>query len=177
MMPLSYFFDTLAIAIIAFSAYFGLRTGAIASLFYIISGFTGMWAAQHFARDPGVMFYLVFFATAGIIALIGFGLSRVAAKLLLSPFDRIAGSLLGALLGVIIVGVIMFPLTYHLSVRVQQAAQASYGGRYLLPQMQRIFPQVKQFRIPSFKKELTLEIPDNIDIKISIPTTVGKKKK
>ena len=61
-------FDFLSILIIAGNSYFGYQTGIIACLFYILSGFLGMWAAQSFAPEPKFNFYLVFLAVAAVVA-------------------------------------------------------------------------------------------------------------
>ncbi|MBN1621871.1 MAG: CvpA family protein [Endomicrobiales bacterium] len=163
-------FDSITLIIIVLSTYFGFRTGVVASLFYVLSGFIGMWAAQTFAPEPKMNFYLVFIATAGVVSVVGFVIKSVLKKLFLGWLDHTGGIILGFLLGLVIVSTVLFPVSYHLPKKMREKVVSSFLGRNFMPVLQETFPKVRQFKIDDIKEKIKLpEIPDKLDLKVSVP--------
>jgi membrane protein required for colicin V production len=155
------FFDIFVLVIVGSCVYFGYQTGIIASIFYILSGFVGMWAANKFAPNPGVNFYLVFFAGAGTVVLIGFIIGKIFKKALLGMFDRVAGVVLGIILGLAITGTVVFPIAYHFPESIHNKVINSFSGKKFMPWLRKMYPDIKQFNFDDLKNKIHLpKLPD-----------------
>ncbi len=149
-------FDVIALLMMGFGAYFGFETGIIASIFYISSGFVGMWAAQRYVPEPGLQFYVVFLAGAGVVILAGFVASKILKSVCLGMTDRVVGAFLGLLLGFAIIATVVLPLASHMKGKTQKAVCSSFTGSRMLPSLQKAFPRVKQFEMKDLKEILPL---------------------
>jgi len=144
-------FDGITLLFLLAGAYCGFKTGIIASIFYIASGFAGMWVAQHYVPVPGVKFYVYFLAAAGGVILLGFVAGKLMRTVSLGAIDRLIGACLGILLGLAVVSTVLVPLSHHLSPKFRKAVTVSYTGSHLIPRLQKIFPQVRQFDTDEIK--------------------------
>jgi uncharacterized membrane protein required for colicin V production len=167
------FFDIVALAIVALSVYCGYQIGVIASFFYVVSGFVGIWAAQKFSPQPGMNFYLVFFAGVGVVILTGFFISKLLKKLFVEWADRLIGAFIGLALGFVIVGTVVVPLSYHMPKNIKQYVVSSFSGTKFIPKLQAMFPKVEQFRLQDIKDK----IPGEIDLKLKVPFVNEKDNK
>ena len=93
-------FDIIVIVLVLGFGYLGFETGILASLFYILSGFVGIWAAQEFSAKIDINFYVMFFGGAGIVVLVGLFIRKLLKSIFLGNFDRVIGAFLGIFLGV-----------------------------------------------------------------------------
>ncbi|HBU68790.1 MAG TPA: hypothetical protein DEE98_00220 [Elusimicrobia bacterium] len=170
------YFDLLSIILIVFGAFFGFQTGIIASIFYIASGFAGMWAADRFAEGSGIGFYLIFAAGAGVLIMIGFIAGKLLKAFLLGTVDRVIGLVLGIMLGCVIVGVVVLPVSRHMPAAVRKAAFSSFSGAKIIPFIQKLYPRVKDFDVRDIEVALPMpKLPEKIDLKLPLSSS-GKKK-
>ncbi|MCB4791353.1 MAG: CvpA family protein [Elusimicrobia bacterium] len=160
-------FDLAVVALLAASIYFGYKTGIITSFFYVLSGFIGMWAAQEFVNEPKLNYYLVFLASAGVVILVGFFISHLIKKLPFSWIDHLFGVFLGIILGFVIIGTVIFPVSYHLPQKTRNAVATSFTAEKLIPRFQKMFPKVKQFNLNDIKDKISLpEFPKSLSFKL-----------
>jgi uncharacterized membrane protein required for colicin V production len=177
------FFDVIVIVVAGLTAFLGFQTGILSSLFYIGSGFVGMWAAQHYAPGTGGEFYLVFVLVAGFVGLVGFVLSKMLKTVFFSTPDRIVGAVLGIIMGIALVATVFFPVAYHLPASMRKMVASSCSGTHLLPPMKKLFPRVEQLQFPEVKtgeivaaiKELPGDVKDGL--KDGIKKTADSLKK
>lgn len=152
------YFDLVVLLLVAASVYFGYKTGIITSLFYILSGFIGMWVAQKYANGLKFDFYVVFMATAASVIIIGFVVSHLIKKLPFIWIDHLCGALLGLILGFVITGTVVFPVSYHFPKKAKDIVVASFTAEKLIPKFQKLFPKVKQFELKDIKDKMP-ELP------------------
>ena len=93
------YFDVIVIALLLGFGYLGYETGILASLFYVLSGFVGIWAAQEFSSKIDLNFYILFFTAAGIVILAGLFIRKLLKTVFLGGFDRMVGTILGIFMG------------------------------------------------------------------------------
>jgi uncharacterized membrane protein required for colicin V production len=139
-------FDVVVLGVLLLGAYAGSQVGILASVFYVASGFAGLSAAERFARGSNIKFYLVFVAVAAAVIGTGFLLARLFKKIFLGTLDRVAGALLGIVLGVVVTATVLLPLTRFLSARGQEKAAASYTVSHALPRLYEELPQLERFK-------------------------------
>jgi uncharacterized membrane protein required for colicin V production len=160
-------FDLLVVALLAASIFFGYKTGIVTSIFYVLSGFVGMWAAQSFSSEPKINFYLVFFAAAGVVIIAGFFISHLIKKLPFVWLDHLLGTILGIVLGFVIVGTVVFPISYHFPKHMKNKVAASFTAEKLIPKLQSIFPKVKQFNLKDIKDKMPIpDLPKSLNLNI-----------
>jgi uncharacterized membrane protein required for colicin V production len=135
--------DIICAAVLLVLGLFGYRTGAIASIFYLVSGFAGVLAAQKFSAALHVPFAVLFLAVT--LGLIAFGIfSRAMARLfLLGFFDRLAGFGIGVVLGIFLLAVLLAPVSEKFSPSVKNKVHAAYVSKRLLPLVTAKLPGLK----------------------------------
>ena len=145
--------DIICAAALLILGLFGYHTGAIASVFYLASGFVGVFIAQKFAAALHVNFMVLF--VAATLALIAFGMfSRALAHLfMLGFFDRLAGFIIGVLLGAALLSVAIEPAAEKFSEPVKNKIHASFAAKKLAPSVLSKVPRLKdvydgKFRLP-----------------------------
>lgn len=150
--------DIICGAILLILGLFGYHTGAIASVFYVASGFVGVFVAQKYATNLHVNFVVLFLAVT--LGLIAFGMfSRAMARLfLLGFFDRAAGFIIGALLGVALLAVALEPAAEKFSEPMRIKIHNSYTAKRLLPKALAAIPALKdisdgRFQFPGRKEQ------------------------
>lgn len=161
------YFDVITLLIVLAACFFGFQTGIIASLFYVASGFIGMFVARTFSPGPGMKFYLFFAAGAGGAILIGFIISRILKKIFLGTLDRLSGAVLGLLFGVVLISILLLPLSGSLRGEMRKAVLSSCSGSHILPLSRKMFPQFEEFcngRIEQIEEILPQikELPEKI---------------
>jgi membrane protein required for colicin V production len=160
-------FDAVTLAIVLLCAYFGYNTGIIASLFYMASGFAGMWAAHVYSAKLGMNFYLTFILAAAVVILIGFILGKIFKAVFLGGLDRLGGIVFGILLGIVIFVVIVFPLTKKLPVNWQKKANSSFSTAKIMPILRNYLPNINEMNIDTVKESMPkLELPKKISHEI-----------
>jgi len=151
----------IVLAVIGMCVYFGYQTGIVASIFYILSGFVGLFMAQKYCPEPNINFYLVFAASAVCVIIIGFLIGKIFNKLLLGTLDRLGGVILGMILGIVMVGVVVFPISYHMPQSIHNKVTQSFSGSKFIPFFQRMFPKMQQFKLSDIKESLPeIKLPD-----------------
>ncbi len=135
--------DIICAAALLVLGLFGYHTGAIASVFYLISGFAGVFVAQKFSATLHVPFAVLFLAVT--LGLIAFGIfSRAMARLfLLGFFDRLVGFGIGVVLGIFLLAVVLAPGAEKFSQSVKDKVHASYVSKRLLPLVMAKLPGLK----------------------------------
>ena len=160
-------FDSIVIVLVMGFGFLGFETGILASLFYILSGFVGIWAAQEFTTKIGMGFYLVFFACAGIVVLAGLFIRRLLRAIFLGAFDRLIGAFLGVFLGVSVSVFIVLSFPPKVSEGTRKIVLTSYTGSHAVPFLEKFFPQAElklekvkgSIKLPKFPKKLKLTLP------------------
>lgn len=179
-------FDAVILLVVFACAYFGFNTGIVASVFYMASGFAGMWAAHEFAARLGMNFYITFAIAAAIVILAGFLLGKIFKGLFLGGLDRAGGMLLGVLLGLVIFGVIVFPLSKKLPEGMRKTAHSSFSTVKVMPVLRKLLPDIGALNIDTVKESLPdIKVPEKLNLEISVPKKIkeevreimGKKKK
>ncbi len=161
------YFDFIVIGLIVCCGYLGFQTGILASLFYILSGFVGIWAAQEFSDKFDTNFYLLFFAAAGIVILVGLFIRRLLRAVFLGAFDRVIGGLLGIFLGVSVSIFIVLSFPPKLSENSHKVVLTSYTGSHAVPYLEKFFPQAElrlekvteSIKLPKFPKKFKVSLP------------------
>lgn len=170
------YFDLVVLAVLALSGFFGFQTGILSTVFYVSSGFFGMWAAQKYSQGPGTKFYFIFLAGAGCVILLGFIVQQIFKKVFLGKIDRLIGGALGVLLGLVIVGTVVLPVSHHFSERQRQFIHSSYTGSNIIPVLRKLFPRVEQFKLENIRQAIKLPKfgGGKIDFKVSSPIKMKK---
>lgn len=172
-------YDLFAFILIGGCTYFGYKTGIIASLFYILSGFAGMWAAQSLVKDIDTNFYVIFFMCSGVVVFAGFFLSKILRKLFLGTVDHAGGAGFGFLLGFVIFALVIFPFSKTMSYRFRKLTYSSYSVRKIIPKFRKMFPNIREFDVEEMQKALPpVEIPKEINLEVDahkINKTLKKK--
>jgi uncharacterized membrane protein required for colicin V production len=169
-------FDAAILIIVLLCAYFGFNTGVIASVFYMASGFAGMWAAHEFSVRLGLNFYLTFVLAAAVVILAGFILGKIFKGLFLGGLDRLGGVILGVLLGLVLFGVIVFPLSKKLPAGWQRTAHASFSTVRIMPVLRKLLPDINALNLDTVKESLpNIKLPEKINLEISVPKNKKKK--
>lgn len=169
-------FDVVSIILILSCAYFGFSTGIIASVFYVSSGYAGMWVAHKFSAQWGMNFYLVFILAAAGVVLIGFILGKVLKGLLLGGFDKFGGLVFGIALGVSIFSVGLYPMIGKLPAKWQDKAYSSFSSAKVMPYMRKLLPEISEFSIQTVKESLPeLQMPKKINLEIDVPKSVKQE--
>jgi len=164
-------YDCIALALILGGGYLGFETGILASLFYILSGFVGIWAAQEFSSKFDINFYLMFFAGSGAVFLMGLFVRRLLKAMLLGTFDKLIGALLGLVLGVSVSIFIVLSFPPKLSEKSHKVVLTSYTGSHAVPYLEKFFPQaelklekveesIKLPKLPKFTKKIKAPLAD-----------------
>ena len=161
------FFDGIVLILIIGGGYLGSQTGILASLFYILSGFVGIWAAQEFSSKFDINFYLMFFAGAGAVIMVGLFIRSLLKTVLLGPIDRVVGALLGVFLGVSVSIFIVLSFPTKISENSHKTVLTSYTGSHAVPYLEKFFPQAElklekvreSIKLPKFPKKLKVSLP------------------
>jgi uncharacterized membrane protein required for colicin V production len=161
------YFDGIVLALITIGGYLGFQTGILASLFYILSGFVGIWAAQEFSNKFDANFYLLFFASAGVVIVAGILIRRLLKTVVLGIPDRLIGALLGIFLGVSISIFIVLSFPQKISEKSHEAVLTSYTGSHAIPYLEKFFPKAElrlkkvkeSIKLPKFTKKLHVSLP------------------
>ncbi|OGS18617.1 MAG: hypothetical protein A2219_02110 [Elusimicrobia bacterium RIFOXYA2_FULL_50_26] len=130
------YFDVIVAALMIAGGYFGFQTGGAASLFYMGSGFAGIWTAHRFAHTPGVKYVLFFVAGAGAVILAGFILSRIFKGLVLGMIDRLAGVLIGILLAALIASLAVMGDSPRIPSSLRKTMRTSWYGAHIIPEIE-----------------------------------------
>jgi len=148
--------DVICAALLVILGLFGYHTGAIASIFYAASGFAGVFIAHKYAAALHVNFIVLFAAVT--VGLIAFGMvSRAMARLFMLGFiDRLAGFLIGALLGCVVISISLEPVGERVSEPVKNKIHSSYTAKRLAPAILARIPALKdlhdiKFNLPDKK--------------------------
>lgn len=169
-------FDLVAGLVIVAAGFFGYQTGLLASVFYMVSGFVGMFVAQKFAAQLGINFYVLFFLAAAVVVVAGFMLGRLLKSVFLSPADRLSGFLLGAVLGVVVVVAVAVPLAGNLLPKTKKTVETSFSVTRVMPRLQRYVPEVADFTPVQVKRALPrVAVPDALKPKLSVTRTSNTK--
>ena len=153
-------FDIATLALVLLCAYFGYNTGIIASVFYMASGFAGMWAAHAYAARLGLNFYVAFVLAAAVVILIGFILGKIFKAVFLGGLDRLGGVIFGILLGIVIFGVVVFPLTNKLPAHWRRKANQSFSTLKIMPLLRKCLPNINELNIGTVEESMPkLEVP------------------
>jgi uncharacterized membrane protein required for colicin V production len=132
-------------------------------MFYMASGFAGMWAAHMYSASLGMNFYLTFILAAAVVILIGFILGKIFKAVFLGGLDRLGGIVFGILLGIVIFGVIIFPLTKKLPAGWQRKAHLSFSSMKIMPVLRHYLPNIDVLNINTVEESMPkLEIPETI---------------
>lgn len=170
-------FDIFALVLGLLCFYFGFHTGIIASVFYVASGFVGMWAAQAYAAKFGLNFYVAFLCAAASVALAGFILSRIFRALMLGFFDRIIGGVLGVALAVCIVAMAIVPVSSKFTPAMRSAVVSSYAVKKIVPCFRKMFPRVKHFDITELSGKISLPaLPHKLEFDLLSSTAAARGK-
>jgi len=159
-------FDVIVIALLLGFGYLGYETGILASLFYILSGFVGIWAAQEFSSRIDINFYLLFFTAAGIVTLVGLFIRKLLKAVFLGGFDRMIGAFLGIFLGVSASIFIVLSFPPKVSEKSRKVVLTSYTGSSAVPFLEKFFPQAElkleqveqSIKLPKFSKKLKVSL-------------------
>jgi len=160
-------FDGIVLALIMCGGYLGFETGILASLFYILSGFVGIWAAQEFSDKFDINFYLMFFAGAGIVIVAGILIRRLLKAVFLGTLDRVIGAFLGIFLGVSASIFIVLSFPPKISEKYHKVVLTSYTGSHAVPYLEKFFPQAElklekvkeSIKLPKFPRKLKVSLP------------------
>ncbi|MFH1379389.1 MAG: CvpA family protein [bacterium] len=165
-------FDWIVIIIFSLCAYYGWKVGAIFSVIYLITGFLGNWLASNyytvcadfFEPHPQAIIYgylLVFIGVLCVMVVLGFIIHKFIKLILLGIPNRIAGLIIGGILGLIISAGIMMPLSTLNNPKVQKLARKSLFASHIIKHTQRVisvFPPKKkkifQIKLPSKIKKI-----------------------
>ena len=122
---------------------FGYHIGAVASIFYIASGFVGVFVAQKYAATLHVNFIVLFVVVT--LGLIAFGMfSRALARLFLLGFiDRLAGFVIGVVLGTALLSVALGAVCEKLPEPAQKKIEASYVAKHVVPVAMKKLPGLR----------------------------------
>jgi uncharacterized membrane protein required for colicin V production len=161
------FFDVIVIALVIGFGYLGYETGILASLFYVLSGFVGIWAAQEFSSKIDLNFYILFFTSAGIVILAGLFIRKLLKSVFLGGFDRMVGAFLGVFLGVSASIFIVLSFPPKVSEKSREVVLKSYTGSSAVPFLEKFFPQAElkleqvkdSIKLPKFSKKLKVSFP------------------
>jgi uncharacterized membrane protein required for colicin V production len=162
------FFDVIVIALLLGFGYLGYETGILASLFYVLSGFVGIWAAQEFSSRIDINFYMLFFAAAGIVILAGLFIRKLLKAVFLGGLDRMIGAFLGVFLGVSVSIFIVLSFPPKVSEKSRKVVLTSYTGSSAVPFLEKFFPQAElkleqvkdSIKLPKFSKKLKASLPN-----------------
>jgi uncharacterized membrane protein required for colicin V production len=172
------FFDVIVSIIMLACGYFGFNTGIIASVFYVLSGFAGMWAAQKFSAQLNMDFYLVFGIVALAVILTGFFTGKILKALFLGTIDRIVGAVLGMCLGLVIAALVVFPATKNISPKWRNIMQSSYTEKKVMVQFRKVFPEIRELRLEQIAQTLPeITIPDKINLELHVPDKLKQEAK
>jgi len=138
------FIDVIIAALIISGGFFGFQTGAVASIFYLGSGFAGIWAARHFTQGPGIKYFLIFIAGAGLVIIAGFIFSKIFKGLVLGMLDRIGGVLFGIILAALISFAAVSGNSPRVSSNLRKAMHNSWFGSSLSPKIERTLPTLSR---------------------------------
>jgi len=170
-------FDVVILVLVALGAYFGFSTGIIASIFYMSSGFAGMWAAHKFSSQLGINFYILFVLAAGIVVLAGFIIGKIVRGLLLGWLDKAGGLAFGILLGLAVFAVAMFPAAKKVNAKWQDTVQRSFSVKKIMPVMKKFLPAISEFDLETVKESLPeIKLPEKINLEIDVPKSIKKSK-
>ncbi|MBN1822831.1 MAG: hypothetical protein JW803_00770 [Endomicrobiales bacterium] len=159
--------DWLFIGLIAVFGALGYETGIITSLIWILSGFSGMWAAQDLSGRIGVNFYAAFFAASAAVIVGGFILSRMVKIVIPRLIDGIVGAGLGLILGLTVVGLVIIPFSSGWHAGLRKGIVKSYAAKKMVPELKKIFPRVKDFDIKGLKDEADFPpVPEEVTEKV-----------
>lgn len=147
-------FDIVCITIVLVFAALGFRTGIIATLIYIASGFIGMWAAHHHAEQLGLGFYAAFIFIVVMVIAGGYFLSKVLHALMFGKWDMIIGSLMGVVLGTMLTVSVVVPLTIKMPVSVQILVARSFASAHLMPTILRTIPLLDYVKLERLEKSI-----------------------
>ena len=161
-------FDLIALAFILGFGYLGFETGILASLFYILSGFVGIWAAQEFSTKIDAKFYLFFFGGAGIVVLAGLFIRKLLSAIFLGSFDRLIGAFLGVFLGISVSIFVVLSFPPKVSDSTRKVVLTSYTGSHAVPFLEKFFPQAElklekvkgSIKLPKFSKKIKMPLPN-----------------
>lgn len=169
-------FDALVIALLALCAYFGFNTGIVASIFYVSSGFAGMWAAHKYAGQLNMNFYLLFILAAAAVILAGFILGKVLRGLLLGVVDKVGGCVFGLALGFTIFAVALLPMSKNFSSSWKTRFDSSISVKKVLPYILKLLPDAKDLSLETVKDALPdIELPEKMNLEIDVPKSIKKE--
>ncbi|MFH1369424.1 MAG: CvpA family protein [Elusimicrobiota bacterium] len=169
-------FDVIILIIAILCAYFGFSTGVIASMFYVCSGFAGMWAAHKFSVQLGMNFYLVFAMASIAVVIIGFVLGKILKGLLLGGIDKAGGLVFGVTLGLAVFAVLLFPLSKKLPEKLQNIASTSFSSNKIMPVMKKLLPAISEFDLETVKESMPdIKLPEKINLEIDVPKNLKKE--
>jgi hypothetical protein len=137
--------DGIILLLVLIIMWLGFRTGIIAGLFFVASGFGSMAAAHTYASRAHMNEALFFLIAVAVICLVGFGLSKAMKKMLLKTPDRIGGALLGLCLGVLLVAAVVMPSAERCVPSFRKAAETSYTGARVMPWIRKEIPWSGRF--------------------------------
>lgn len=140
-----YLFDGLVLLLVLIITWLGFRTGILAGLFFIGSGFAAMGVAHAYAPRVRLNEFVIFLIALAVLVLIGFGLGRAMKKMLLKTPDRIGGALLGLFLGTLLVAAVVIPSAERCAPAFRKAAETSYAGARVMPWIRKELPWSERF--------------------------------
>ncbi|MCX5782737.1 MAG: CvpA family protein [Elusimicrobia bacterium] len=129
----------------------GFKTGIISTFFYILSGYFGLYVAKKYCDMLGMNFYLVLVLVAIATILAGSIVGRLVRDAVLGNIDNVLGLFFGALFGIMVISIVMFPVMDKLSWRNQVYVVTSYSGGNIIPWVQKMLPPIKEVSLNEIK--------------------------
>jgi uncharacterized membrane protein required for colicin V production len=164
-------FDIAVLAVILLTAYFGSKTGIIASIFYVASSFVGMFVAHRYADAMGLNFYVAFLVSAAVVILIGYLIGKLMKAFFLGLFDRLGGAVLGLVLGVLIAATVLVPVASRMPEKARATAMASYTVARIGPSVRRFVPQSHRLKVEEVRDNMDLpKLPQKLNLKVTTPS-------
>lgn len=146
--------DGWCILLVLISVYLGYRTGVLAMLFFLASGFAGMAAAQHFGAFPDTKFFLVLIGVSGGVIAAGMLLRKAAEAIYLGTVDRVIGGLCGALVCVCLLAAIAIPAGESAPEPIRGNVQRSYSRTRIAPVLYTRFQLIKNMHLENLRERL-----------------------
>ncbi|MFC1500865.1 CvpA family protein [Elusimicrobiota bacterium] len=174
------YFDVLTIFVILGLCYLGFRTGIVSNIFYVSSGFIGMFVAHKFYKQLEMDFHLFFISVALCVMIIGFFIGKALRDYKIGRYDRGIGAFLGLILGVLITTAVTGPVFAKISDYTYKMAYNSISGKYIIRVVQKVFPNIKELKLRKVKEMIDKsEIASSAGLKVldTAEEAVKQKKK
>ncbi len=142
-------FDIIVAIFILVFCLVGFKTGIVSTLFYISSGYIGLFVASKYSAVLKMNFYLVFFLVALATIIAGLIVGQMVREAVLGAADNIFGLVFGGIFGIMFISILMFPVLNKLSWENQVYVVSSYSGSHVIPWVQKMLPPMKEL---SFKR-------------------------